>query len=45
MYKVHVARHVSERERRDVGNPCEAFLRELLPEIERRIMASRTPTS
>jgi EpsI family protein len=45
MYKVHVARRVSERERRDVGNPCEAFLRELLPEIERRITASQTPTS
>jgi EpsI family protein len=45
MYKVHVARHVTENERRDVGNPCEAFLRVLLPEMERRMAtpAARPP--
>ncbi len=37
MYKVHVARRLTERERRDVGNPCEAFLAALLPELERRL--------
>jgi Protein of unknown function (DUF3485) len=42
MYKVHVARRAFEGERRDVGNPCEAFLRELLPELERRITASQS---
>jgi Protein of unknown function (DUF3485) len=37
MYKVHVARRLTERERRDVGNPCEAFLAALLPELQRRM--------
>jgi hypothetical protein len=37
MYKVQLARRVTDRERRDVGNPCEAFLRELLPRIESRL--------
>jgi EpsI family protein len=39
MYKVHVARRVTARERRDIGNPCEDFLSALLPEIERRVSA------
>ena len=37
MYKVHLARRVTEHERRDFRNPCEGFLQWLLPEIERRI--------
>lgn len=37
MYKVHVARRLTARERRDVGNPCEAFLAALLPELQRRM--------
>jgi hypothetical protein len=41
MYKVQVARRVSDHERRDVGNPCEAFLQELLPDLEQRISATR----
>lgn len=43
MLKVHLARRVSERERRDIGNPCEAFLEALLPELERRLPASMAP--
>lgn len=45
MYKVHTARRIALGERRDVGNPSEAFLRDLLPEIERRMTATRPPTS
>jgi EpsI family protein len=45
MYKVHVARPVLGRERREVGNPSEAFLRELMPEMARRLSASQSPTS
>jgi hypothetical protein len=37
MLKVHLARRVTEHERRDIGNPCEAFLEALLPELERRL--------
>ena len=39
MFKVQVARPVRDRELdvRDVGNPCEAFLAYLMPEIDRRI--------
>ena len=37
MYKVHVARRLTDHERRDVGNPCEAFLAALLPELQRRM--------
>jgi hypothetical protein len=39
MYKVHVARHTTGREARYEGNPTEAFLRVLLPEIERQMAA------
>jgi EpsI family protein len=45
MYKVHVARRVTAAEKRDVGNPCEAFLRALLPDLERRIQAPQSPPS
>ncbi len=45
MYKVHTARRVAAGERRDIGNPSEAFLRDLLPEIERRMSATRSPSS
>jgi hypothetical protein len=39
MFKVQIARPVRDRELdvRDVGNPCEAFLAYLMPEIDRRI--------
>jgi hypothetical protein len=37
MYKVHLARRLTEQERRDVGNPCESLLEVLVPEIERRL--------
>jgi hypothetical protein len=41
MYKVHLARRLTEHERRDVGNPCEWLLEILVPQIERRL----TPAS
>jgi Protein of unknown function (DUF3485) len=39
MFKVQVARPIQDRELdvRGVGNPCEAFLTYLMPEIDRRI--------
>jgi hypothetical protein len=44
MFKVQVQRLVAESERRDLHNPTEQFLAELLPEIERRIaQAPKTP--
>jgi EpsI family protein len=43
MYKVHLARSVTEHEKRDVGNPCEAFLQELLPVLEVRVRQAKTP--
>lgn len=43
MYKVQLARRVNPTERRDVGNPCEAFLGELLPELGRRMAATGPP--
>jgi EpsI family protein len=39
-YKVHVARRVSDHERRDVDNPSEAFLKALMPELEKRLPAT-----
>lgn len=39
MFKVHLARPVTENERRDVGNPCESLLEALVPEIEHRLSA------
>jgi len=46
MLKVHLARRVTEHERRDIGNPCESFLSVLLPELERRLAAaSSSPAS
>jgi hypothetical protein len=39
MYKIHIARHATGREARYEGNPSEAFLRVLLPEIEHRAAA------
>ena len=44
MYKVHLDRRVVPGEKRDVGNPCESLLHELLPEIDRRL-AARQPQS
>jgi hypothetical protein len=43
MFKIHVDRLISERERRDVGNPCEAFLKVLIPELERLLAAAAKP--
>jgi hypothetical protein len=40
IYKVQVARLVTERERRDVDNPCESLLELLVPEIEHRCLAT-----
>ncbi len=45
MYKIHLARHVNQGEKRDVGNPCESLLNELLPEIDRRMKAKTSPPS
>ncbi|MDR3638952.1 MAG: EpsI family protein [Isosphaeraceae bacterium] len=46
MYKVHLARRITEHEKRDVGNPCEAFLQALLPTLEQRVrQAQQTPSS
>jgi EpsI family protein len=45
MYKIHLARHVTASEKRDVGNPCESLLQELLPEIDRRMKAKQSPHS
>lgn len=45
MYKIHLARHVTPNEKRDVGNPCESLLHELLPEIDRRMKAQHAPPS
>jgi EpsI family protein len=42
MYKVHLDRSVTEHEKRDVGNPCEAFLQELLPALEQRVQQGRS---
>ncbi len=40
MFKVHLSRQVREHELRGVGNPCESFLAELMPELERRLAES-----
>jgi hypothetical protein len=45
MYKVQVSRRISDRERRDVDNPCEPFLAALVGEIETRIAEARPETS
>jgi EpsI family protein len=45
MYKVHLARSVTEHEKRDVGNPCEAFLQELLPVLEGRVRQAQAPSA
>jgi hypothetical protein len=45
MYKIQLVRRISGRERLDARSPCESLLEALLPEIERRIAASRpSPT-
>jgi len=43
MYKVQVARPAKDQELKmlTVGNPCEAFLTQLMPEIEKRIQAGK----
>jgi hypothetical protein len=44
MYKLHLARSVTGQEKRDVGNPCEALLQELLPALEERIGQTAKPS-
>jgi hypothetical protein len=43
MFKVHVSRRIRETEldHLNIGNPCVRFLSQLMPEIDRRIAASR----
>jgi hypothetical protein len=45
MYKVHVARRLTDRERRDVANPNEAFLESLVTEMERQMSLRTSSTS
>jgi Protein of unknown function (DUF3485) len=45
LYKIQLTRRVGERERLDVGNPCEAFLEAMLPEMERRITEPSSASS
>ena len=44
MFKVQVARRIkdSEIDLLDIGNPCEAFLAQLMPELDREIIKGRT---
>jgi EpsI family protein len=37
MYKVHLSRQVGESERRDIANPSESFLKELMPWLDGRL--------
>jgi hypothetical protein len=37
VYKIQLARRLTEQERRDVGPPCESLLDVLVPEIEHRL--------
>lgn len=41
MFKVHVARLISEQERLDDRDPCQDFLEILMPDIERRLATAR----
>lgn len=41
MYKVHLARAVTDHERREIDNPCRQLLTILVPEIERRAAEAR----
>ncbi|HEU5116731.1 MAG TPA: exosortase-associated EpsI family protein [Isosphaeraceae bacterium] len=43
LYKVHLQRVVSPLERREFGNPCEAFLTELMPWLDERYNAASSP--
>ena len=42
MYKVHLARRVAAGELRDVGNPCQEFLKDLIPALD-RLLAGAGP--
>jgi hypothetical protein len=46
MFKVQVARHIQDKELNllDEGNPCQAFLSQLMPELDRRIAEGRAKT-
>ena len=37
MYKIQLSRRISDREKRDIDNPCEPFLAALVGEIEARL--------
>lgn len=45
IYKIHLARRITPGEKRNVGNPCESFLKELMPELERRLAGTQAPPS
>jgi hypothetical protein len=45
MFKLHLARRTAPLEKRDVGNPCESLLRELLPDLNRRMAAAHAPAA
>lgn len=40
MFKVHLSRQAGPGELREVGNPCEAFLAELMPWVDHRLAAT-----
>ena len=45
MYKVHLQRVISPLERREFGNPCEAFLTRLMPWLDQRYDEAAAPQS
>jgi len=45
MFKIHLARTLTPRERRDLDNPNEEFLKVLIPELERRLTESVSQAS
>ena len=45
MYKIQLSRRITDREKRDVDNPCEPFLAAMVGEIEARLVGQLSPTS
>jgi hypothetical protein len=45
MYRVQVSRRLSDRERRDIDNPCEPFLAALIGELDARIARGPQPST
>lgn len=45
MFKVHLSRLAGPGELREVGNPCEAFLAELMPWVDQRLAEARSATT